>query len=311
MRVGLIGATGMVGQHYLYLLRNHPWFELTHVSASKERTGQPYPKTNWFAPGAPPDLILDSPENPDCDLLFLAADCDPRPYAEQGIKVVASSSLLRKHPQVPVIIPEINGDQEWPLGIACKPNCAVQSFLLPLWPLHQRFGIERVTVTMLQSLSGGGLSLMNTTNPDPFIPGEEEKCETEPFKIFGETFPLSVSCHRVSRPFGHTAQVSVAFHTRPTREQILHAWNTFPGLDLPTAPRQPVHYSEGSPQLNFMSVKVGRLAACPTLQWRFTALSHNVIRGAAGGGLLIAEQWYQRHAQEPLLHPAAEELPVS
>ncbi len=310
MRVGLIGATGMVGQHYLHLLQNHPWFELTHVAASKERTEEPYPQDNWFAPGAPPKLTLDSPENPDCDLLFLAADCDPLPYVENGIHVVASSSLLRKNPQVPVIIPEINGDQEWPLRIACKPNCAVQSFLLPLWPLHRRFGIERVTVTTLQSLSGGGLSLMNTTNPNPFIPGEEEKCESEPFKIFGTTFPLSVSCHRVSRPFGHTAQVSVAFHTQPTREQILDAWNTYPGLDLPTAPKQPIRYIDGPLPLDPMSVTVNRLHECPALQWRFTALSHNVIRGAAGGGLLIAEQWYQREKESPL-HSASEELPVS
>ena len=310
MRVGLIGATGMVGQHYLALLQNHPWFELTHVAASEERTGKPYPQDNWFAPGIPPNLTLQSPDNPDCDLLFLCADRDPRPYAEQGIRVVASSARLRRDPEVPVIIPEINGDQEWPLGIACKPNCAVQSFLLPLWPLHQRFGIERVAVTTLQSLSGGGIELMNTIDPDPLIPGEEEKCEWEPFKILGTTFPLSVSCHRVPRHFGHTAQVSVAFHTRPTRDQIIDAWNTFEGLDLPTAPKQPVTYVEGSPGLNLMSVYAGRLRECPVHQWRFTALSHNVIRGAAGSGILIAEQWMQ-HAQKPLLRSATQELPVS
>jgi aspartate-semialdehyde dehydrogenase len=310
MRVGLVGATGMVGQHYLHLLRNHPWFELTHVSATVERTGQPYPQTGWYAPGALPQLTLDSPEAPDCDLLFLCANRDARAYAAQGLRVVVSTSQLRDDPSVPLIIPEINGHTPWTGNLVSKPNCALQSYLLPLWPLHQQFGLAQVVVTTLQSLSGAGTSLMHTTDPDPFIPGEEEKCESEPFRIFGETFPLSVQCHRVPRPFGHSASVSVAFNKRPTRAAILEAWDAFEGLNLPTAPERPVRYVDERLPLEPMTVTVGRLRECAALHWQFTALSHNVIRGAAGGGLLIAEQWIT-HAQEPLLHRPAEELSLS
>ncbi|NGX60927.1 MAG: Aspartate-semialdehyde dehydrogenase 2 [Chlamydiae bacterium] len=331
--VGILGATGVIGQSYVHLLQNHPWFTISHLSASPKWEGASYEEATasyslFPKPSSPLPPLKPLLPSPPCRLLFSAlpsylaqeVEC---PLATKGFAVISSSSSHREEDDVPLIIPEINPDhlallayqqkkRGWKTGLLlAKPNCSIQSFLLPLAPLHQAFGIASLSVTTLQALSGAGLSAL-TQNPlsenvSPFIPGEEEKTEQEPLKILGaykdrkitpENFPITAHCNRVPISHGHLACVSVAFHQKPTQEQILNIWKRPSPLTLPTSPRFPILYreEEDRPQplldrdhSRGMTVTTGRLRPCPLLDWRFTALSHNTLRGGAGSGLLLAE----------------------
>jgi len=314
MKVAVWGATGIVGQRYAQLLANHPWFELAYAAASERSVGKPFGHLTLQRLD-PFDPALD-----ECELLFSCAGTpeDENIVASRGINVITHLAEQRKRSDVPLVIPEINGhlleqlpEKGW---IVAKPNCSIQSYLLALYALPRA---KRVHVTTLQGLSGGGVGALGMReNVIPYIAGEEEKCEWEPSKILGESSPaFSVQCNRVPVIDGHLACVSVEFEERPTREEIIERWRAFPSLDLPTAPNQTIYYFEQpdrpQPQLDAntdggMAICVGRLRPCPLFDYRFVGLSHNAIRGAAGGGLLIAEQIASSKlsGRRPSLQPA-------
>jgi aspartate-semialdehyde dehydrogenase len=249
-------------------------------------------------------------------------------YAASGIPILSNAAYHRKSSDVPVLIPEVNPthlqliaiqrkNRNWNRGfIVAKPNCSLQSYMIPLGPLHQKFQVRSLSVTTLQAVSGAGYpgvsSLHMVDNVIPFIAGEEEKSEEEPLKIWGElqdngispakNIAISAHCNRVPVLDGHLACVSVRFAQKPSYEEILSSWNNFQGLpqqlQLPSAPQSPIIYlkEKERPQPrqdrnagNGMSITVGRLRDCPVFDYRFVALSHNTIRGASGGGILIAE----------------------
>lgn len=307
-RVGVLGASGTLGEKYLSLLKGHPWFELAFVSASQSSSHLPYP-----APFVPLEQV--SEQKP--MLLFsalptpLAKSIEPK-LVKRGFKVISSASAHRAEPDVPLIIPEINAHHLTSLPkkggfLVAKPNCAIQSFLLPLAPLHRTFILKTLSVTTLQAMSGAG---KNGINPEeikenliPYIEGEEEKVMGEPHKILAPaSFKTSAHCIRVPVEDGHMALVSASFEKVPSKEQILMAWEHFSSLPLPSAPARLIRYFEeqNRPQPKFdrdfengMGISVGRLRACPLFDWSFCALSHNTIRGGAGGGILTAELLYK------------------
>ena len=348
--VGILGATGAVGQNYIYLLQNHPWFEVTYVAASPRSAGKAYRdvvQTRWLLganiPEAVADLVIEDANNPDtaigkCRFVFSAIELESKDairdlenaYAERGIPVVSNASAHRWTDNVPVIIPEINPEHiavidaqkkahGWDTGfVAVKPNCSVQSYVAPLWALMKAgYEIKRMIVTTMQAVSGAGYpgvpSLDMIDNVVPFIGGEEEKSEQEPLKIFGSVVDgkivnadgpiVAAHCNRVAVINGHTACVSLEFgEKKPSLEEIERIWTEFRGLpqelDLPFAPRQPiiVRHEPNRPQPRRdrdedkgMAVSVGRLRKCPVFDIRFVGLSHNTVRGAAGGGILNAE----------------------
>lgn len=272
--VGVLGATGMIGEHYVSLLRNHPWFKLVPVESSQLVFSALPPAA---AEKLEPELIT------------------------AGRVVISSASCHRQNH--PVIIPEINPHHlKTGVRLITKPNCALQSFLLPLAPLHKRAKIRALSVTTLQAISGAGNRGLPAyaihDNVIPYIEGEESKLETEPLKILEASFPISAQCNRVPVLHGHLACISVSFEEKLSREEILSMWKKPTSLKLPSAPEFPVIYHDDPdrPQTRLdretsggMSVTVGRLRPCPILDWRFVALSHNTIRGGAGGGILIAE----------------------
>ena len=350
LKVGVLGATGMVGQSYIALLKDHPWFEVSFLAASERSAGKRYEEAvegRWhFGKDIPEEvrgLLVHSIEEmgearKTCDFVFSALDTAvakewEERYAEAGVPVVSNSSAHRWDEDVPMIIPEINPDhlkiipiqrkkRGWDRGfIAVKPNCSLQSYLIPLFPLHKEFTLKAVIVTTMQAISGAGYpgvaSFDIIDNIVPYIRGEEEKSEREPRKILGRIegdliveekgIAISAHCNRVPVIDGHLACVSVAFESKPTREEILEIWREFRGvpqeLSLPFAPEQPIIYQEEvarpQPRLDRdkgkgMAVTVGRLRECNVLNYRFVALSHNTIRGAAGGGILIAELLKER-----------------
>ncbi|MCH9624941.1 MAG: Aspartate-semialdehyde dehydrogenase 2 [Chlamydiales bacterium] len=306
LSVGILGATGVIGRQYLSLLKSHPWFEIKCVCATastSELLEYPFYTIDHLPP---------------CDLLFSAlptkiAYTVEKELAQQGYRVLSSASAHRQNPKVPLIVPEINPHHLELLPnkggyIVAKPNCSIQSFLLPLAPLHKAFTIRSLSVTTLQAMSGSGKQGVNAAHMEdnilPFIEGEEEKLESEPLKILEPPhFPISSHCTRVPISHGHMACVSVSFVKKPSFEQIQNAWNKPSNLNLPFAPKYPIIYHDDPlrPQPREdkeagqgMSVTVGRLRECPLFHWRFVALSHNVIRGGAGGGLLSAELLYQK-----------------
>lgn len=348
--VGILGATGAVGQNYINLLQNHPWFEVTWVAASPRSAGKRYRDvvaTRWLLganiPDAVADLMIEDANFPDkakgkCRFVFSALELESKDairdlenaYAALGIPVVSNASAHRWTDNVPMLIPEINPDHVavidaqkkahgWDTGfVAVKPNCSVQSYMAPLWALMQAgYEIKRMIVNTLQAVSGAGYpgvpSLDMIDNVVPFIGGEEEKSEREPLKIFGSVKdgkivnaagPLvAAHCNRVPVINGHTACVSLEFgDKKPSLEEIERIWTGFRGLpqelDLPFAPKQPiiVRHEPNRPQPRRdrdedkgMAVSVGRLRECPVFDIRFVGLSHNTVRGAAGGGILNAE----------------------
>lgn len=344
LKVGVLGATGMVGQKYVSLLENHPWFEVTYLAASERSAGKKYKDAiegRWHMEEDLPKCIADMMvENAadiskakGCDFVFSALDSDPakeleHKYAEAGIPVVSNASAHRGTPDVPMLIPEINANhcdiikiqqknRGWKKGfIVVKPNCSLQSYMTPLYALHREHRMKRVIITTMQAVSGAGYPGVASwdiiDNIIPFIKGEEEKSEKEPMKILGRihgnsivnaTEPkISAHCNRVPTLDGHMATVSVEFEKKPDRETILRIWEDFRAepqkLKLPMAPEQPIIYrpEPNRPQTRLdrdvdkgMAVTCGRLRECNVLQWRFVGLSHNTVRGAAGGGILNAE----------------------
>lgn len=345
--VGVIGATGMVGQRFLTLLENHPWFEVTALAASSRSAGKTYEEAvgNKWAFSCPipakySDMaVLDAENDVEkiasaVDFVFCAVNMDKakirvleETYAKKEIPVVSNNSAHRFTPDVPMVIPEINADhiqviaaQKARLGtkrgfIAVKSNCSLQSYVPLLHPL-KAFGIKSAAVCTYQAISGAGKTF--DTMPEildnviPYIGGEEEKSEKEPLKIWGEVQNgeiisaaapvITAQCLRVPVSDGHTAAVFVSFEKKPTKEEILSAWENFSGepqkLDLPSAPKQFLRYFEedNRPQAkldrmegNGMSVTVGRLREDVLFDYKFVGLSHNTLRGAAGGAVLLAE----------------------
>src|SRR5271170_5062489 len=335
-KVGILGATGMVGQRFIQLLENHPWFEVAWLAASDRSSGKPYGEAaKWKLDTPLPERIarmVVSPAVPDGapKIIFAALDADiaremePR-FAAAGCAVVSNSSAFRMHPDVPLVIPEVNAEhlhlieeQSWRKDsggyIVTNPNCSAIGLVLALKPIEERFGIEQIFVTTMQAVSGAGYpgvaSMDILGNVVPYIKNEEEKMEAETLKLLGVrdgkiVKPLSAKmtahCNRVAVEDGHTESVSVKLSSKASREEILDAWRGFmplAGRDLPTAPAQPVEFTpiEDRPQPRLdkmrgggMAATVGRLRPCGLLDWKFTVLSHNTIRGAAGAALLNAE----------------------
>lgn len=343
--VGVLGATGMVGQQYLQLLANHPWFDVRFLASSELSAGKSYCEAvteRWHMNTPIPEHFVNLPVHNIseiekakklCCFVFSAISDDAAKiyeelYAKNGIPVISNASYHRKSLDIPVLIPEINGDhiriipiqqknRDWKKGfIVAKPNCSLQSYMIPLTPLHHKFKVSKLLVTTLQAMSGAGYpgvsSLDMIDNVIPYIASEEEKSEQEPLKIWGNiqdygilsanNIVISAHCNRVPVMDGHLACVSVKFEQKPHKEEILNVWKNFQGfpqqLELPSAPHRPIIYHEecNRPQPrkdreagNGMSISVGRLRNCHLFDYRFVALSHNTIRGAAGGGILNAE----------------------
>jgi aspartate-semialdehyde dehydrogenase len=341
--IGILGATGMVGQRYIQLLERHPWFEITWLAASDRSSGKSYGEAaKWRLDTPLPERIANmivSPAEPSAaangnqtapKIIFssidapIARELEPR-FAAAGCAVISNSSAFRMAPNVPLVLPEVNADhlhlieeQSWRKqsggSIVTNSNCTVMGPVLALKPIVDRFGIEQIFATSMQAVSGAGYpgvaSMDILDNVVPYIPNEEEKMEEEMLKLLGSldghtVKPLiarmSASCNRVPVVDGHTVSVSIKLGKPATREEILAAWAEFrplAGQNLPTAPEQPVEWApqpdRPQPRLdrnrgNGMAVTVGRLRPCGVLDWKFTVLSHNTIRGAAGATILNAE----------------------
>lgn len=346
-RVGIIGATGMVGQRFITLLENHPWFRLTHVAASAHSAGKTYQEAigSRWAMGTPiPQqvktmVVLDAVADAETiasqvDFVFCAVSLSKQEtreleerYAKLECPVMSNNSAHRGTLDVPMIVPEINDQhtdvieaQRRRLGtkrgfIAVKSNCSLQSYVPALHPLKP-FGITQVLACTYQAISGAGKTFETwpemQDNVIPFIGGEEEKSEQEPLKIWGavengQIVPaaapsFTTQCIRVPVSDGHLAAVFVSFETKPTKDQILAAWENFRGYpqehSLPSAPKQFLHYfaEENRPQTKLdrnleggMAVSIGRLREDSQYDYKFVCLSHNTLRGAAGGAVLMAE----------------------
>lgn len=333
-RVGILGATGTVGQRFVQLLQGHPQFEVTALAASDRSSGKRYAeacawKLAGYIPESVSDILVQPIEPPiDCDIVFSSlpstvARETEEAFARAGYPVISNSSSYRMDEDVPLLIAEVNHDhvglidtqrERRGLGkgfIVTNPNCAVVSVAPPLAALHQRFGIESAVITTLQAISGAGYpgvsSMDIIDNVIPYIAGEEPKVETETQKILGQfadgavskaDFSVSAQCFRVNVLDGHTASVRVDLKNKATLEEVLEAMRSFPGLDLysspsvfidvtdePTRPQPRLDRDSGSG----MTITVGRVFPDNVFDYRFVALSHNTIRGAAGAAILNAE----------------------
>src|SRR5581483_6433061 len=337
--VGVLGGTGMVGEHFIRFLEGHPWFELTWLGASDRSAGKKLKDaTAWRLDGEMPSsaagiAVSESQPGNAPRLMFSAMDASvateiERAFAQAGHIVVSNSKNHRMEPDVPLLVPEINADhlriiplqqrqRGWKGQIATNPNCSTVVLTMALAPLRE-FGIRSVLVTTMQAISGAGYpgvaSMDINANVIPFIGGEEEKMEQETQKILGsfagdriEPLPAKVSahCNRVPVVDGHLVAVSVQLERKPSREEAIRAIERFRGVpqqrQLPSAPAKPVQYMAAAdrPQPrrdverdNGMAVYVGRLRECPVLDYKFIALGHNTIRGAAGAAVLNAELMY-------------------
>lgn len=347
--VGVIGATGMVGQNYVRLLSENPWFEVTYVAASSRSAGKRYRDAvtgRWHMatdiPRATEDLIVEDAGHVDravdrCSVIFSAVNMEKdvvrkleMDYAGRGFAVISNNSAHRMTEDVPILIPEINPDHcavipaqrkhyGWSKGlIVVKPNCSIQSYMIPIHALMQGgYRVRRMIVTTLQGLSGAGYpgpaGLDIVDNIVPYIGGEEEKSENEPRKVLGkvaggrivpdDSLAISAHCTRVPVIDGHSACMSIQFEgTKPSQQEIREVWESYRSvpqeLGLPTAPKRPLIFREEAdrPQPrkdrdaeNGMAVTIGRLRPCKVFDYRFVGLSHNTIRGAAGGAILMAE----------------------
>ncbi len=347
--VGILGATGAVGQRFIQLLADHPWFNITWLAASDRSAGKTYAEAcSWrldtplprriaemvMQPNTPesatnlPRIIFSSVDAP------IARELEPR-FAAAGCAVISNSSAFRMGADVPLVVPEVNeahldvieaqATRKTSGGyLVTNPNCCAIGLVLPLAPLHQRFGIDKLFVSTMQAVSGAGYpgvaSLDILGNVIPHIKNEEEKLQEEVAKLLGglrvegenargfqlADLTVSAMCNRVPVLEGHTECVSVKLRKPATREEILDAWKSFQplsgrgheGLHLPSAPLHPVVYMEGEtrpqPKLDLnrghgMTTTVGRLRPCSIFDWKFTLLSHNTVRGAAGAAILNAE----------------------
>ncbi len=345
-KVGIIGATGMVGQRFITLLADHPYFEISALLASASSAGKTYEEAvagRWKLRVPMPEkvrkmTVLDASDVKKAaelvDLVFCAVNMKKEEivsleeaYAKSEIPVVSNNSANRWTPDVPMVVPEINPEhleiiplQRKRLGtrrgfIAVKPNCSIQSYAPALTPLR-KYGLTEVVATTYQAISGAGKTFdvwpEMIDNVIPYIGGEEEKSEKEPLRLWGRiengaivpaASPLiTTQCLRVPVSDGHTAAVFVRFENKPSREEILDEWRSFSGLPqqlgLPSAPKQFVTYFEENdrPQAALdrnlyggMGVSVGRLREDSLFDYKFVGLSHNTLRGAAGGAVLIAE----------------------
>lgn len=307
--VGILGVTGIVGQNYLKLLENHPWFKTSFIAASERSAGKKI--------GQLKVCHVEDFKKGCCSFVFSALAGEKtglyeEEYAKNGFPVVSNSSAHRLDPDIPIIIPEINPqhleiipiqqkNRGWNKGfIITKPNCSLQSYMIPLYALHKKFGIKKVIVTTMQAVSGAGNSSLDIIdNIIPYIDKEEEKSEIEPLKILGnKDIKISAHCNRVPVLDGHMACVSVKFDAIPTESEILECWKNFENTTLPSSPKNAITISipQDRPQPRLdrdndkgMTITVGRLRKCNVLDYRFVGLSHNTVRGAAGGGILNAE----------------------
>ncbi len=347
-KVGVIGATGMVGQRFVTLIARHPWFELTELAASARSAGRTYEEAvagRWLMQEPVPEcaktLTVKCAETDideicaHVDFVFSAVDMKKseiqaleEAYAKHECPVVSNNSAHRWTPDVPMVVPEINPEhlevipfQRKRLGtkrgfIAVKSNCSLQSYVPALHPLKDEFGLQKALVCTYQAISGAGKTF--ETFPDivdnviPFIGGEEEKSEQEPLKLWGKVEngvivkadapSITAQCFRVACSDGHMAAVFATFAKKPTIDEIKARWASFSALpqklDLPSAPKQFLHYfeEENRPQTkldrnleNGMAVSVGRLREDTQYDYKFVCLSHNTLRGAAGGAILLAE----------------------
>ncbi len=349
-KVGIIGATGMVGQRFATILENHPWYDVTVLAASPRSAGKTYTEAlgnKWSmtaeVPASMANIIV---KDASADIAEIAAEVDfvfcavdmakdeikalEEAYAKAECPVVSNNSAHRHTADVPMIIPEINSDhmeiieaQKARLGtkkgfIAVKSNCSLQSYVPAIYPLDKKYGVSNVLVCTYQAISGAGKTFetwpeMND-NVIPFIGGEEEKSEQEPLKIWGKvedgkiinaTSPaFTAQCIRVPVSDGHMAAVFMKFEDgkKPSKEEIIAEWSNFAGraqeLELPNAPKQFLHYftEDNMPQTklhrgleNGMAVSIGRLREDSQYDYKFVCLSHNTLRGAAGGAVLLAE----------------------
>src|SRR6266480_4054882 len=335
--IGILGATGIVGQRFVQMLEHHPWFEVVWLAASDRSEGKLYTEAaRWRMKTTMPERVARmrvSPAKPESapKIIFaaldssIAAELEPR-FAEAGCAVVSNSSALRMQSDVPLVIPEVNPGhlkllecQTWRRKsggfVVTNPNCSAIGLVMALAPLEQQFGIETVMAVTMQAVSGAGYpgvaSLDILGNVIPYIAKEEEKMEEETQKLLGTLngavivpapFAMSAQCNRVAVEDGHTESVSIRLKKKAKPEEIIAAWNDFRAepqeLKLPSAPEKPVVYLEANdrPQPRFdvdmgagMTTAVGRLRPCSVLDWKFTVLSHNTIRGAAGAAVLNAE----------------------
>jgi len=347
-QVGVLGATGMVGQRFVSLLENHPWFDLSVVAASSRSAGKTYQEavagrwlmTTPIAETAKNLTVMSAESDVEAisdsvDFVFSAVDMKKdqikvleEAYAMAECPVVSNNSAHRWTPDVPMVIPEVNPEhvevitsQRKRLGtelgfIAVKSNCSIQSYVPALHPLKDIFGLTRVLVCTYQSISGAGKTFETwpemVDNLIPLISGEEEKSEQEPMKIWGkvvggviipaDSLSITSQCIRVPASDGHMAAVFMAFRDKPEPDEILRLWRDYKGppqeLELPSAPKQFLHYFEDvdRPQTkldrmleNGMAVSLGRLRPDTQYDYKFVGLSHNTLRGAAGGAVLLAE----------------------
>ncbi|MDO4483425.1 MAG: aspartate-semialdehyde dehydrogenase [Clostridia bacterium] len=349
-RVGIVGATGMVGQRFISLLQGHPWFKITALAASARSAGKTYAEAvegrwafDWPIPEGVRDMVIVDANDIDAmgkqvDFVFCAVDMKKdeiraleENYAKHEIPVVSNNSACRGVKDVPMVVPELNAahievieTQRKRLGckkgfIAVKPNCSIQSYVPALTPLMD-FEPEKISVCTYQAISGAGKTFKTwpdmVDNVIPYIGGEDEKSEQEPLKIWGKVEDteegrvivnakapvISAQCLRVAASDGHMAAVSVSFKNKPTKEEILARWNNFETeaqrLNLPSAPKPFLQYFEDPtrPQTrldrdfqNGFGVSIGRLREDTIFDYKFVCLSHNTVRGAAGGGILTAE----------------------
>ena len=346
LRVGILGGTGMVGQRFISLLENHPWFEVTTIAASPRSAGKTYEEAvgdRWKMTTPMPEdvkklVVMNVNEvekvAAQVDFVFSAVDMTKdeikaieEAYAKTETPVVSNNSAHRWTPDVPMVVPEINPEhfqiieaQKKRLGttrgfIAVKPNCSIQSYA-PVLTAWKEFEPYEVVATTYQAISGAGKTFKDWPEMEgniiPFIGGEEEKSEQEPLKLWGhiegdrivnaEKPVITAQCFRVPVSDGHTAAVFVSFDKKPTKEQILAAWANFRGpaqeLELPSAPKQFLHYftenDRPQPKLDRntehgMAVCLGRLREDTLFDYKFACMSHNTLRGAAGGAVLLAE----------------------
>ncbi len=346
-KVGVLGGTGMVGQRFISLLENHPWFELTAIAASPRSAGKTYAEAvgaRWAMETPMPEkakciVVLDAVGDLDTvvssvDFVFSAVDMKKEEirsleeaYAKRECPVISNNSAHRWTPDVPMVIPELNPEhlgvidfQRKRLGaargfIAVKSNCSIQSYVPALHPLRS-FGLSKILVCTYQAISGAGKTFATwpemVDNLIPYIGGEEEKSEQEPLKVWGAVKDgvivnaaapaITAQCLRVPVTNGHTAATFVTFENKPSMDEMKDAWKAFRGrpqeLMLPSAPSQFLRYFEepDRPQTRLdrdleggMAISVGRLRPDTQYDYKFVCLSHNTLRGAAGGGVLLAE----------------------
>ena len=346
-QVGVIGGTGMVGQRFITLMENHPWFQLKVIAASSRSAGKTYEEavgSRWAMTTPMPEeakniVVMDATADIEkiasqVDFVFSAVDMKKEEikaleeaYAKCECPVVSNNSAHRWTDDVPMVIPEINPehievikDQRNRLGtnrgfIAVKSNCSIQSYVPALSPLRQ-FGIDKILVCTYQAISGAGKTFVTwpemVDNLIPYIGGEEEKSEQEPLKVWGKVEngvivnadapAITAQCLRVPVSNGHTAAVFVTFKNKPSMGEMKEIWTNFKGraqeLNLPTAPKQFLNYFEedNRPQAKLdrdmeggMAVSIGRLRPDSQYDYKFVSLSHNTLRGAAGGAVLLAE----------------------